>query len=82
MNKRTRVAAGAHCGALGLTVDCWPDWGTAALPVPDLIEEMVSRALEDGGRVLDVHDGPGGMLPECPVHRAGDKGPHNRDVRR
>jgi hypothetical protein len=27
--------------------------------VPDLIEEMVSRTLEDGGQVLVVHDGPG-----------------------
>ncbi len=49
-----------RCGALGLAADCCPDWGTAALPVPDLIEEMVSRTLEDGGRVLVVHDAPGG----------------------
>jgi hypothetical protein len=48
-----------RCGALGLAADCCPDWGTAALPVPDLIEEMVSRTLEDGGQVLVVHDGPG-----------------------
>jgi hypothetical protein len=47
-----------RCGALGLTADCCPDWGTAALPVPDLIEEMVSRTLEDGGRVIVVHDAP------------------------
>jgi len=49
-----------RCGALGLAADCCPDWGTAALPVPDLVEEMVSRTLEDGGRVLVVHDAPGG----------------------
>jgi hypothetical protein len=49
-----------RCGALGLAADCCPDWGTAALPVPDLIEEMVSQTLEDGGRVLVVHDAPGG----------------------
>ena len=48
-----------RCGALGLAADCCPDWGTAALPVPDLIEEMVSRTLEDGGQVLVVHDAPG-----------------------
>ena len=48
-----------RCGALGLAADCCPDWGTASLPVPDLIEEMVSRTLEDGGRVLVVHDTPG-----------------------
>lgn len=47
-----------RCGALGLAADCCPDWGTAALPVPDLIEEMVSRTLEDGGRVFVVHDEP------------------------
>lgn len=45
-----------RCGALGLAADCCPDWGTAALPVPDLIEEMVSRTLEDGGQVLVVRD--------------------------
>lgn len=44
-----------RCGALGLTADCCPDWGTAALPVPDVIEEMISRTLEDGGRVRVVH---------------------------
>jgi hypothetical protein len=47
-----------RCGALGLAPDCCPDWGTAALPVPDLIEEMVSRMLEDGGQVLVVQGGP------------------------
>ena len=42
-----------RCGTLGLDADtCCPDWGTAALPVPDLIEEMVSRVLEDGGDIL------------------------------
>jgi len=48
-----------RCGALGLAADRCPDWGTAALPVPDLIEEMVSRTLEDGGRVIVVHDARG-----------------------
>jgi len=42
-----------RCGTLSLDADtCCPDWGTAALPVPDVIEEMVSRVLEDGGDVL------------------------------
>ena len=42
-----------RCGTLSLDADaCCPDWGTAALPVPDVIEEMVSRVLEDGGEVL------------------------------
>ena len=55
-----------RCGALGLTADCCPDWGTAALPVPDLIEEMVSRTLEDGGQVLVVHDAPGWIAARTP----------------
>jgi hypothetical protein len=43
----------AGCGTLSLDADtCCPDWGTAALPVPDVIEEMVSRVLEDGHDVL------------------------------
>ena len=45
-----------RCGALSAdTVGC-PDWGTAPLPVPDVIEEMVSRVLEDGGDVLVTSD--------------------------
>jgi hypothetical protein len=48
-----------RCGALGLAADCCPDWGTAALPVPDLLEEMVVRTLEDGGQVLVVDDAQG-----------------------
>jgi hypothetical protein len=63
-----------RCGALGLAADCCPDWGTAALPVPDLIQEMVSRTLEDGGQVLVVHDAPGRIaarMPGPPSARAG-----------
>jgi hypothetical protein len=45
------------CDTLSLEADtCCQDWGTAALPVPDVIEKMVSRVLEDGGDVL-VADG-------------------------
>lgn len=40
-----------RCGALSIDADGCPDWGTAALRVPDVIEEMVTRTLEDGGRV-------------------------------
>ena len=60
-----------RCGALGLAADCCPDWGTAALPVPDLIEEIVSRTLEDGGQVLVVHDGPGGIAARMPSSPSG-----------
>ena len=47
-----------RCGTLSLDADtCCPDWGTAAMPVPDVIEEMVSRVLEDGGDVTVITDG-------------------------
>jgi hypothetical protein len=47
-----------RCGTLSLDADaCCPDWGVAALPVPDVIEEMVSRVLEDGGDVLVAGSG-------------------------
>lgn len=43
--------------------DC-PDWGTAAQPVADLIEEMVSCTLADGGQVYVVTGLPGEPLAE------------------
>lgn len=46
-----------RCGALSADADTCPDWGTAALPVPDLIEEMIARTLEDGGQIWPVSDG-------------------------
>ena len=50
-----------RCGTLSLEADgCCPDWGTAALEVPDVIEEMVSRTLEDGGEVTVI---AGGLSP-------------------
>jgi hypothetical protein len=53
-----------RCGTLNLDTDtCCPDWGTAALPVPDLIEEMVSRVLEDGGDVLVAGGGSSPVTP-------------------
>ena len=39
-----------RCGPLSTADDSCPDWGTAPLQVPDVIEEMVSRTLEDGGQ--------------------------------
>jgi peptide subunit release factor 1 (eRF1) len=50
-----------RCGALSSVADDCPDWGTASQPVPDLIEEMVTRTLEDGGQVAVVRDAPGGI---------------------
>ncbi len=45
-----------RCGALSTEADSCPDWGTAPLPIPDVLEEMVSRTLEDGGEVLVIND--------------------------
>jgi hypothetical protein len=45
-----------RCGTLSLTPESCPDWGTALLRVPDVIEEMVARILEDGGDVFVTHD--------------------------
>jgi hypothetical protein len=47
-----------RCGALGTRADSCPDWGAAPLPVPDVLEEMVTRTLEDGGRVSVIHGTP------------------------
>lgn len=50
-----------RCGALSSTgADC-PDWGAASLAVPDLIEEMVTATLADGGQVQAVDDPLGGI---------------------
>ena len=50
-----------RCGALSTDADGCPDWGTAPLPVPDVIEEMVTRTLEDGGQISVVPDDPSRM---------------------
>ena len=48
-----------RCGQLSSTgTDC-PDWGAAAMAVPDLLEEMAVRVLHDGGLVETVDDPPG-----------------------
>ena len=46
-----------RCGALSAFGGLCPDCVTAALPVPDLIDEMVIRTLQDGGQVYPVSDG-------------------------
>jgi hypothetical protein len=43
-----------RCGALTVTGSDCPDWGTAARPVADLLEEMAAQVLDDGGQVLAV----------------------------
>jgi hypothetical protein len=49
----------ALCGALSSTGDGCPDGPVAACVVPDLIEEMVVRTLDEGGQVEAVRDPPG-----------------------
>ncbi len=46
-----------QCGALSADRGRCPDCGAAALPVPDLVDEMVTRTLQDGGHVYPVGDG-------------------------
>jgi Bacterial archaeo-eukaryotic release factor family 10 len=47
-----------RCGALSTGGDECPDWGTAARPVPDLLEEMVQQTLDDHGEVTVIQDAP------------------------
>lgn len=47
-----------RCGAVSLTGDDCPDWGAAANPIPDLLEEMAARVLDDDGQVAAVHGQP------------------------
>ena len=47
-----------RCGAISLTGDDCPDWGAAATPIPDLLEEMAARVLDDDSQVVTVHKQP------------------------
>jgi hypothetical protein len=47
-----------RCGALSIDADSCPDWGTAALPVPDVIEERATRTVEDSGEISVTRDAP------------------------
>ncbi len=47
-----------RCGALSITGDDCPDWGTAERIVPDLLEEMAGRTLDGGGQVISVSNAP------------------------
>jgi len=60
-----------RCAMLSTTgTDC-PDWGAAALAVPDLIEEMAVTAIEDGAQVEAVDDPPGGIAARLRFPLAG-----------
>jgi len=47
-----------YCGALSTGGIGCPDCGTAARTVPDLLEEMVQRTLDDNGPVTMIRDAP------------------------
>jgi hypothetical protein len=47
-----------RCGALSVAYDQCADWGTAAYPVPDLLEEMACRVLDDAGQVVTIENPP------------------------
>jgi peptide chain release factor subunit 1 len=47
-----------RCGALSSGRDQCPDWGTAARAVPDLLEEMAQRTLDEDGQVTVIRDAP------------------------
>jgi peptide chain release factor subunit 1 len=47
-----------RCGLLGTAADGCPHWEAAAEPVPDLIDEMVHRTLDDGGQITAIRSAP------------------------
>jgi hypothetical protein len=49
-----------RCDALSVTGDECCDWGAAARAVPDLLEEMALRTLQEGGDVTSVRELPCG----------------------
>jgi hypothetical protein len=63
-----------RCGALSVDPDRCPDWGTAVLPVPDLIDEMVIRTLQDGGQACPVPGGPSRIAARLRFPVAGTTG--------
>ena len=50
-----------RCGALSSDGDRCPDGQEASRPVPDLIEELTVRTLQDGGQVQVLDDPPAGI---------------------
>jgi hypothetical protein len=64
-----------RCGVPSAGRDC-PDCGTAARPVPDLLEEMAQRTLDDNGQVTVIRDAPFSVAAKLrfPVTAAGTGG--------
>ena len=53
-----------RCGALCAGRDECPDWAAAARAVPDLVEEMVQRTLDEDGQVTVIRDAPFSIAAE------------------
>ena len=53
-----------RCAVLSTTGNDCPDWGAAAVAVPDLVEEMAVAALESGAQVVAAPDPPGGIAAQ------------------
>jgi len=66
-----------RCGALSIGSDECPDWGTAARAVPDLLEEMVQRTLDENGQVTAIRDAPFSIAAKLrfPVAERGPRRP-------
>jgi peptide subunit release factor 1 (eRF1) len=47
-----------RCGSLNTGPDQCPDWSTTAQAVPDLLEEMIQRTLDDGAQATVIRDAP------------------------
>lgn len=63
-----------RCGGLSTGSDECPDWGTAACAVPDLLEEMVRRTLDDNGQVTTIRDAPFGVAAKLRFPVTGFRG--------
>ena len=53
-----------RCGKLSSTGAECPDGGAASWPVPDLIEEMTTRTMADGGEAAAVQNPPGAVAAQ------------------
>jgi hypothetical protein len=64
-----------RCGALTTDPAGCPDRGTGAQPVPDLLELLAGRVLDDGGQVLAVRSAPADVAARLRYPARGTNGP-------
>lgn len=66
------------CGALSSNGAGCPDGADASQPVPDLIEEMTVKALDEGGQVETVRSPPAGIAARLrfPLHQSAGQRSH------